>query len=192
MPSYYEMNDHLGAPGRWWLDQAQTPVGKKINGWTFIEAKKLKAMPLITIPLFENHIYKGKPIDFTFGDCNTPVVNRRTLALLEKLVPGAFQAFPASIEGQKSSYWVINFLHLRKCLDESRSDFTKFTKGKNSVRPDLAGEYSCVYDLKINPKLIGDAEIVRLWGWEMTPIVSDRIRRAFIEHKISGVHFTKL
>jgi hypothetical protein len=119
-----------------------------------------------------------------------PVLNYRTVKLLEEFVAGIIQCFPVSIENHVGNFSVVNFLEIKKCLDEAQSEFIKWTKDDH--RADKAGQYRQITKLRIDPKLAEDCDVFRLWGWDTTLIVSERIRRAFVDHKINGVRFIEV
>ncbi len=183
MRKYFRMRDDVDAPGRWWLDLARDARGEEIIAGFLTVGQRVDVTAPLKIPLQ----YEGSPLDFTFAAFDIPVLNRRALHLLTEFAANEFQCFLANVEGQGHSYAVVNFLQVRKCLDESKSEFLKWTK--NDHRADLAGQYRQVTKLRIDPKLVDDCDVFRLWGWEVALIVSERVQRAFIDHGISGIHF---
>jgi hypothetical protein len=76
-------------------------------------------------------------------------------------------------------------------LDENRSQFTKWTV--NDHRPDLAGEYRMVVNLKVVGSAIpSDAHIFRIKGWLVGLIVSDKVKRAMELAGCLGAKFAEV
>jgi hypothetical protein len=186
MPKFFKIQDDVEVPGRWWLGSPRDSYGKEVNPDSLTKAQSLS----LTTPLSITLQHEGVPLDFTFGAFEMPVLNYRTLKLLDEFAAGTFQSFSVCIENHVGNYAAVNFLQVRKCLDEIQSEFIKWTKKDH--RADKAGQYRQVTKLRINPTLIGDCDVFRLWGWDTTLIVSERIHRAFIDHKISGVCFIEV
>jgi hypothetical protein len=185
MIKYFKICDDVNLPSRWWLGMVRDGFGIEVDPDSFTIAHKVDVVTPLAISLQHD----GDPLDFTLAAFELPIVSSRTLNLLYELAPDAFQAFFASIENHEGSYAIINFLEIRKCLDETKSEFIKWTKSDH--RADKAGQYRQVTKLKIDAKLVADTEIFRLWGWDTQLIVSERIQRAFIQRKISGVYFVE-
>lgn len=183
MENYFELVDDVGSPERWWLAEPFDALGKEINADSFTMGRVVEVIDPIEISLQ----YEGSPLDFTFGAFEMPVVNSRTLNLLDKLSPNTFESFSARIKGHGANYVVVNFLESRKCLDESRSEFIKWKEGDH--RADKAGQYRQVTKLRINPERAAACDIFRLWGWDSAIIVSERIKREFQRENITGVRF---
>lgn len=183
MENYFKLADDVELLGRWWLAEPFDALGKEINADSFTVGRVVEVIAPIEISLQ----YEGAPLDFTFGAFEMPVVNSRTLNLLNKLSPSTFESFSASIKGHGANYAVVNFLESRKCLDESRSEFIKW-KGDDH-RADKTGQYRQVTKLRINPEQAAACEIFRLWGWDSAIIVSERIKREFQRENITGVRF---
>lgn len=186
MPKFFKMQDDVDVPGRWWLGPPHDSSGNEISPDIFTIAKRLNLTSPLIIPLQ----HQGIPLDFTFGAFEMPVLNSRTLTLFEEFAAGALQCFPVNIENHTGNYVIVNCLQLRKCLDETQSEFIKWTKDDH--RADKAGQYRQITKLRIDPKLVENCDVFRLWGWDTTVIVSERIRRAFMDHKISGVRFIEV
>lgn len=186
MSIYFKIQDDVELPGRWWLGSPHDLHGNEVSPDKFTVARSLDLIPPLIIPLQ----YEGIPLDFTFGAFEMPVLNYRTVKLLEEFVAGIIQCFPVSIENHVGNFSVVNFLEIKKCLDEAQSEFIKWTKDDH--RADKAGQYRQITKLRIDPKLAEDCDVFRLWGWDTTLIVSERIRRAFVDHKINGVRFIEV
>jgi hypothetical protein len=147
MEKYFKIQDDVELSGRWWLDSAHDSHGNEVNSDIFTMARRLDLIPPLIIPLQ----HPGIALDFTFGSFEMPVLNYRTIKLLEEFTTGIFQCFPVSIENHAGNFFVANFLEIRKCLDETNSEFIKWKKDDH--RADKAGQYRQITKLRINPML---------------------------------------
>ncbi|MBE2898413.1 hypothetical protein HPC37_06230 [Pasteurellaceae bacterium 20609_3] len=76
------------------------------------------------------------------------------------------------------------------CVDEERSEFTKFEED-DPVRPDLAGEYDGFYKLKLDYSRI-NKELFRLGKFSIAIIISERLKKLLMENNITGIEFTEV
>ena len=171
----------LNLPKRWFLDRI-TSDGKRVEPWMLEECGEVGYKTLdVRIQ------YEGEPLDITLIARGVPVVAERVFQILAEISPGSFQCIPASIESHTEKYYVINTLKKIKCVDETRSYFDKWTK--ESTRPDLAGEYKTFYELRIDARAAGKADLFRLDGWLNAVIISERLKDALEAAGTSGVTF---
>ena len=180
---HYKLIDAAGTPDRWWLGTPYDLDGNEVDPDSFGWAQRLNPR----LPLSISLRYDGIPMDFTFADFGVPVVNLRTRHILEEFALSEFQTFPATIEGCPGDYFAVNFLDVRKCVDESQSEFLKWTEADN--RPDKLGKFRQITKLRIDPVRAGDADIFRLEDFKVILIVSERLQRAFTQADITGVSF---
>jgi hypothetical protein len=183
---YFEMDDFAEIQGRWWLKTPRDASGALIDPELFCNGQLLDLRPPLTISIR----YDGEPLDWTFADFDMPVVSKRTADLLRSICGDDFQSFDATIEGYNGDFEVLNILKVIGCLDEQKSDIL-FWKEEDG-RPDKVGQYRQVANMRIDSSQIGGANMFRIAGWEIALIVSEHIRRAFIDHKISGVRFVEV
>jgi hypothetical protein len=77
------------------------------------------------------------------------------------------------------------------CLDEKRSEFTKWTK--NDHRADLAGQYRMVTRLRILTEQVPrDAHFFRVEGWRIALIVSEGVKEAMERVGCLGAKFVEV
>lgn len=131
----------------------------------------------------------GKPMGYTIaGYANVPIgAFKMTTAL--KGVDG-FTVFPVMIDGfaQRDLYHIFHFWDEIDCVDEECSEFTKFSEN-DPVRPDLAGQYSGFYKLRIDPKRAKGKHIFRLAKSRSDIIVSEEVKRRFEVAGLTGAVF---
>src|SRR5262249_45444078 len=120
----------------------------------------------------------GRSLDYSSTVFNVPIVSDK-LGLAIAVVAGHdVQRLPARVGG-RVGYEAINCIRALDCLDEARSNFGKWTV--NDHRPDLAGHYRWIYEMRVDPSRIpSDAHFFMIAGW-VAYIVSQELREA-MEH----------
>lgn len=177
---YFRLTDELGIPGRWHL-------GDVMRGGYSMKVKLESRRPVIDGPVDVEVTDKGRGLDFSLTAYNVPIASNR-LALAIAVVAGSnLQRLPATIGGN-GGYEVLHCTRLVNCLDESRTEFTKWTK--DDFRPDKAGEYHIVRNLMVDPDRIPiDAHFFRIGGWAVALIVSQELRAAMEHAGCLGARF---
>ena len=75
-----------------------------------------------------------------------------------------------------------------KCIDEKASDEVRYWKPEHGQSARL-GEYRSVSGMRIDPSRVGDAKILRPWGWDGALIVSEDIKQALERLGTLGARF---
>lgn len=183
---YYRLLDELYKPAdRWFLRSLNVVDANKISVWKFVSPAKvdLPDGEKLKMSIRES----GRPLDFTFADFDVLVVNEKVAFMLNEK---ECQLIPVEIEGIKDghSYFVVVLLNSIDCIDESKSDFEKWTKD-DPIRPDKAGEYKGIYELFVDPQKIGNNTIFRLGKSDNMIIVSEDLKQKFEKNSITGIKF---
>jgi hypothetical protein len=104
-----------------------------------------------------------------------------------RVVKGDLQVIPLEID-DAGCFGVLNSTRIVDCLDESESEFIKWTKDDH--RPDLAGNYQMVTRLVVDKSRIpADAHAFRIHGWRIALIVSETVKAAMEEIGCFGALF---
>jgi len=180
---FYSMADDVEYPGRWYLGAPLDALGNPVDPEMFRVARTVTVAEPLRISIRR----PGSPLDFTFASLDMPVANARTTELLRELAPTQLQIFAAAVDGQEDKYFIINILPVRFCVDESKSEFMKWTKDDH--RADLASQYRMISRLRVDSNRAAETPIFRLGGYKIVVIVSDEIRDVFVAARISGVRF---
>ncbi len=181
--TFYRLLDDTETPGRWWLKAPRDAHGAAVEPDIFRLGKRLELACPLTIPVRR----PGRPLDFTFGDFELPVVSETTGILVRRCARGELQSFPAVIEGHGGRFEVLNLLRVVRCLDEEKSDVMFWTEADG--RPGKVGQYRQVVSLTVDPAAAGKANLFRIAGWEIALIASEAIRGAMQRANVSGVRF---
>lgn len=179
---YFLLIDDLEREHRWFLGSPSDHTGRSVEPDLFTGGRELSGVPQ---PLHIGLRRGGDPLDWTFADFDMPVVSATVLALLQPF-SARIQAISAFVEGAPSFY-VLNVLDVRDCLDESGSEFLRWRA--EDGRPDRTGQYRQVSRLRIDSARATDSQLFRLKGYEIALIVSETIKRQFEQHAVSGVQF---
>nr|WP_095992137.1 DUF1629 domain-containing protein [Cystobacter fuscus] len=161
--------------------------GEMFDVWRFSKGRYLTIEHPIRMRVMPN----GTALEFSraFG---IPIVHRRVVALFERLgLQREVQFIPVEIDGQSEPFFLLNALHIIRCIDDARCDEV-FYRGPEDGEPDRVGHYKNVRGLKVDPARVGDANIFRPWGWTVVLIVSERVKLAMDEEGITGTYFVEV
>jgi hypothetical protein len=178
MSNYYRILDDIGRIDRWHLGVVRGADGAELDPWQFTRGQRTQ----YDVPLAVDIAQHGRCLDFTFAAFDVPIVSGRAAELIGQHAAD-LQLIPALVPSY-GTYYILNVLNISQCLDESRSEFIKWTKADR--RPDRIGSYRSVTELVIEPGRI-DAHIARVQGWEIALVISQALKMCLETHEVSGV-----
>jgi hypothetical protein len=187
MARYYDLADDRRSPGRWHLGSPVDEQGEEIDPWQFKDGTILE---LGCRPCFPLDI-PGNPLDFCWAAFSIPVVHARFVELFEGLGVDGVQFIPAQVQGHPGPWYILNALHILRCIDDARCDQVQYWKAEDG-RPEKLGEYRAVYGLRIDATKVGDARIFRPWGWRVALIVTEELKRAIESAGLTGTRFVEV
>ena len=183
---YFELWDEMAVPGRWVLRQKDVDEhGRRLDPWMFDKgvALHLEGKPILGVS------HPGIPLDFSLTELATPVVTGRFVSLFEQLeLEKEVQFIPALVEGQTAPFFILNVLHVIRCIDDARCEEVSYWTAEDG-EPELAGKYQNVSGLKVDPARMGDVSICRPWGWTGAIILTERIKLAMERAGLTGLRF---
>ena len=182
---FFRVMDDLHHPDRWHLGVPLDALGMEADPWQFTDGRLFRARSGLRVPVR----YIGEPLDFTFAAFDIPVVNHRAQSVIMSLAMNDVQLIPAMVDDVAESgreYAILNAVRIIPCLDESRSEFVKWTRADR--RPDRLGSYRMVTKLRIESQTIS-ANVFRITGWEAALIVSNAVREAILAASLTGIKF---
>jgi hypothetical protein len=182
---FYRVMDDVHHPDRWHLGVPLNASGREADPWQFMDGKSLRAEPGLRVPVR----YVGEPLDLTFAAFDVPVVSRRAQTVLMSVAADDIQLIPVIVDDVDESgrdYAVLNAVRSIQCLDESSSEFLKWTTADR--RPDRLGSYRMVTKLRIESREIS-ANVFRVAGWEVALIASSAVRDAILTASLTGIKF---
>ena len=166
---YFRLLDNVYYPDRWYLGDI-TPDD---DNWKYIYGVKIdkhQVNKYLEVNIYQN----GCPMDFTMSvGYLVPIVSeaiKQTLMFVDNL-----QFFPVNIAGIQ--YYIMVICAIINCIDESKSDFDRFTE-EDMVIPEKIGRYRSFYKMKIDENKMEAKHIGRPAGFEIAIIVSEKVKIA--------------
>jgi hypothetical protein len=185
---YFDLFDNMRIPGRWALRSPVDGQGQEVDPWQFDDGRPLELPTTLQLPLAR----PGRALDFTSTGLAIPVVSRRVVSLFERLgLSEQVQFFPAHVKGQAEPFFILNVLHVIRCIDDARCEEVIYWKPEDE-RPDKVGQYRNVAGMRIDPSQVSDAHIFRPWGWRVVIVVSEYLKQAMEEEGITGPRFIEV
>lgn len=183
MTTLYRILDDFSIEDRWYLRAPEAEDGQEMDARDFLSCHQYNG----PIPLQIRLRRVGKPLQFTFGDFDMPVVSREVRDTFVGFDSDSIQFIPTTVEGTTDAHWILNVLQRRKCVDEEHSDFMRWKP--EDGRSDKTGQYRMFAKLMVNEGRTGGAPIFRIDGWRTALIVSEDIKRALEEGRCRGIRF---
>ncbi|HYO70252.1 MAG TPA: DUF1629 domain-containing protein [Archangium sp.] len=184
---YYKMYDDVYVPERWHLRLPVDEQGEWIDTWQFHEGRVLAIKGSIRFPVKPG----GVALEYT-ESMGVPIIHRRVVSLFERLgLQKEVQFLPVEVEGQTEPWFILNVLRVIRCIDDARCDEVFYWEPEDG-EPDRIGEYQNVRGLKVDVEKIGDAHILRPWGWRVVLIVSEHVKHAMEAEGITGARFLEV
>jgi hypothetical protein len=170
----------------WFLGAPVDQNGLEIDPRLFTAGNRLENRSTMRIPVKQ----RGRAIPFSFGALDMVVAEHWLADALQHLVGEQMQRFSVSIEGSATSYEIINVCSCVRCVDESRSIFTKW--GVEDGRADKVGMYRMFVELKIDPTKADSQHLFRVDEWPIALVASEQVRQIFQQRQVQGVKFLPL
>jgi hypothetical protein len=181
---YFKLSDDVYIPGRWELGAPLNRQGQKIWTWLFRRGEPAAVDGPIRIPLS----HPGKSLDFSVAGAAVPIVHAKVAALFSELAPDAVQFIPVEVESRSEPYFILNTLRVAKCIDDAACEEVQRWTPEDG-QPELVGEYRVVAGMRIDPTKVGEAKVLRPWGWPVVLLVSEDIKTALERAGVSGTSF---
>jgi hypothetical protein len=184
---FFEMYDDVNVPERWHLTGPFDAQGQEPNDvWQFT-----RGQPVTHPRQLKMHLdVRGRPLDYSHGGLNIPIIHARVAEVLAKLAPGDVQLLPVEVEEQSDPYFILVVTRLIGCIDEGASRIERWTP-EDGI-PEKVGQYMSVRDLHLDKSQIGNARVFRLKNWKVLIIVSEEIKEALERIQASGVQFEEV
>jgi hypothetical protein len=178
--NFYRLLDDISCPGRWYLGNVNVE-----DNWIFTYG-----MP-VDETRFQNlivEIYQsGREMDYSITEVyGVPVVSERLTEWLYEYMDDV-QLMPIKVPNASKNYFILVVKNKINCVDERKSNFQKY-EVDNEVRPDKAGDYEAIYDLKIDPTNI-NKNIFRLAKYDIVTIMNEDVKLKLEKAALSGLRF---
>lgn len=183
MTKFYRLVDDITIPKRWHLGSATLLDGREPR---FRVGLRFDSAEVVNIPV----THAGRALEFSLTSFAVPVTTKKLAEVVSVLAGGDVQLVPVCIAAHTGMV-VLNALRVVRCLDESRSEFVKWTR--QGHRPDLAGQYRQVTRLVLDASVIpADARVFRIEGSLVELVVSERVKEAMESAGCLGAKFIEL
>jgi len=199
---YFEITDWFNQPGRWFLGSPRNRSGLELDPRMFTEGRKycgetcypnvIKKEHDISqeIP-FEVPVKRGtKPLDFTFGSFNMPVVTEAIGKCIHAHCVDDTQLIPVKVDGIEGGFYILNAIRVLDAVDAEQSEISwriKEDKQGNKVQ-----SFAGIGRLVLIGKVVECASIFRLRGWELPLIVDETVKGLLENQRTSGIRFQEL
>jgi hypothetical protein len=183
----FKLYDDVYAPGRWHLTGPVDAEGQEPDdSWQFTGGHPVKAPG----PLWMKYDVPGKPLDYSHGGLDIPIVHARVAEVFTRIAPQDVQLLPVHVEEQTDPYFILVVTRLVHCIDEKASRIERWTP-EDGV-PEKVGQYSSVRDLHIDRSRVGNVHVFRPEGWEVVILVSEELKDALQHSQATGMTFTEV
>lgn len=180
MRHYYRLIDAMDTHERWHIGRVYGP-GETIpwlTGGVRLDPERSLHTPIK---------YFGPVPDFSETSFGVPIAVDALARAIQSVAGADVQCLPVDIE-QHAGFMALNAVRVVRCVDEDRSDFTRWTT--EDARPDLAGQYHHISPLVVDPRRIPeDAHFFRVEAWLVGLIVSDAVKAAMERAGCAGAKF---
>jgi hypothetical protein len=181
---FYRLVDDPTIEDRWHLRAPVDSSGREIDPRLFTQCTSYNGLAQrLTLPLRRS----GRPLSFTFGDFDMPVVNRAVKEVIAPIVEDQVQWLDVDIASSDNRFAILNATSCVSCIDDHRSKFTRWQEADE--RPDKIGQYRMFGRLIVDPDRCGNRDMFRIAEWKIALIVSERLKSALESVERLGVRF---
>jgi hypothetical protein len=183
MNNFYRILADPKATTRWHLKAPVDQQGREVDAKLFTRAVPFGSDSILTVPLRQ----QGEEVDINFADFDMLVMSKKIIDEIGSRFNLEIQRIPAEING-RTDYEIINPLTSIPCVDESESDYLKWTE--NDGRPEKTGQYRMFTKLKIKRDLPIESHLFRVAEWPIVLLVSQALKEYIESRHASGVVFS--
>jgi uncharacterized protein DUF1629 len=180
---YQLLPDHIRCPDQWFVRDPRTAEGSEIDPRDFSDGRPYFGPAPVTAFIGN----PGRELAFNLGAFDMPVVSAEVAAIIWRIAPLDVQCFAIDIPGATGSYQILNAVCSLDCLDEERSEFTRWQEGDG--QPDRIGQYHSIPTIRIDPLRTQGHHVFRILNWPVALFVSGVIKNALVGIPNLGVVF---
>lgn len=156
---------------RWFLDEPLSECGQSIDARLFRYGTIYEGIAPHSVPVQQ----EGKRIAFNLAAFDMPVVTNEVVSIVRALAETDCEFFPVVIGESNVGMSILNVVRRIECVDELRCEEVMKWRPED-CRPDRLGCYRSIGGLRIDPAKTAGHHIFRIYGWEVSLIVSEVIR----------------
>jgi hypothetical protein len=159
---------------QWFLETPVHVSGDKGAFWRLTGGQALKGEDLEGWSTAVGEV--GQKLAMSFAGFDVPIVDSTVANLFALHASDDVQLPPIKIKGEPLGYRLLVATRLLKCVDEQRSEFTRWLP--EDGRPEKVGEYRMVMRLRLDANVVPKSvQIFRVAGWEVALIVSENLAK---------------
>lgn len=157
---------------QWFLG---TPVNVEGDEWSFWRLLRGAYVTGRDLEEWHTNVEKtGRKLAFSFSGFDVPIVTREVGDCLASLIAHDIQLIPINLAGEAIGYKALVATQSVKCVDEARSEFTKWSP--KDGRPDKTGEYRMFTKLRLDPSAVPEGvQVFRVAEWQCALVVTERV-----------------
>lgn len=181
---YFEVcPDDRSYPEQWFLDCPRTAEGYEIDARDFVSGCPYLGPVPALVPISKS----GPRLAYNFAAFHMPVVTDEVARIISRVAADDVECFPVRIPGCTQQHFVLNATVSLDCLDEERSEFTRWVEADN--RPDRLGQYHMISTIRIDWRRTRNHQIFRIKDWPIALLVSATLKNALMSVANLGVVF---
>jgi hypothetical protein len=184
---FFRLLDDVYVPKRWHLGSPLDAQGREIDDFGHLTQGHAVQDPG---RLHMACTVRGRPLDYSLGGLNVPILHPRVAQVFTELAPSDVQLLPVEIARQSEPYSILVVTRRIQCIDEQASGIERWTTEDD--RPEMVGQYRFVSTLRLDSSRIGDARVFRPEDWEVVIVISEEIKEALERIRATGVKFTEV
>ena len=167
-----------------YFGEPMTENGDVIDWWHFSGSGRWEGTELLNVTA--NPI--GKLYDISMAPGDVPYVTKRVVDLFnaDKSLSDAVQFIP--LRYGVNTIYLMNILPLVECVDDEKTESIMRWQAEDD-EPDKIGQYRQIIGLRVDPERLVGIDICRVQDWEVSIIVSQRVRMMLETHHVNGVVF---
>ncbi|NMO20514.1 hypothetical protein HPC49_40155 [Pyxidicoccus fallax] len=181
---YFELLDDVYRTDRWELGKLVTAEGEIVVPGDLMDGVPFQPIGGLRVSIK----IPGPPMDFSHAAFSVPIVNARVASILTELATQDVQLIPVDIDNQPGRHFVLNALHVLKCIDDEASTEVQYWTEEDGL-PEKVGQYCSVHGMRLDVSKVGEARVFRPWGWSSSLIVAEDIKEALEGAGITGTRF---
>jgi len=183
MTKFYRLLADPEATSRWHIKAPVDALKNEVDARLFTQSTKYQGSLSLVMPLRR----RGDLVDFNFGDFDMVVTPEGLNVELEHMLSPQIQRIPVKIENGGRGFEILNVLDVVKCVDEQRSEFTKWTNSDG--RSDKVGKFRMITRLRIDAKAASAHHLFRVAEWPIALIASEDIKSFLEARAVTGITF---
>ncbi|HZI03291.1 MAG TPA: DUF1629 domain-containing protein, partial [Archangium sp.] len=193
--NYFQLTQNVYAPDSsdGWVFQGPFDErgARLVDPWQYTDGQHLDVVNTAAAPTFRVAQPAGTPLDFNISGLGIPVVPERVVRIFERLGTKDVQFLPAKIASLADPWFILNVTRVVRCIDDTRSRHVAYF-GPEDGQPKKVGTYRAVHGMRIDTTKTEGARIFRPWGWLVAIIVSQDIKEALEQERVTGAKFIEV